>query len=192
MDKIKYIIDFDGFALSMGFLIKEACILNVADKTIKSYFFNLGDYALLGAADKRQVNWLTNHLHGLSFSRDCRPTDLPSQEAFTPILCEIIEDCRATGTYIAYKGGIYERDIIKSLGGGGDDVVTINLEIYDCPTARELLLLLLDKSDGMINLNCGRHISKTSHCPKLECYLYYKWLFLKMNGKMPTILSEHF
>ena len=187
MDKIKYIIDFDGFALSMGFLIKEACILNIADKTIKSYFFNLGDYASLGAADKRQVNWLTKHLHGLSFSRDCKPTDLPSQEAFTPILCEIIEDCRTTGTYIAYKGGIYERDIIESLGGGD---AAINLETYDCPTARELLL---DKSDG-ISLNCGRHISKTSHCPKLECYLYYKWLFLKMCGtkSMPIILSEHF
>lgn len=187
MDKIKYIIDFDGFDLSMGFLIKEACVLNVVEKTIKSYFFNLGDFASLGPADRRQAKWLTRHLHGLLFSRDLSPTDLPSQADFTPILREIIDDCHESGSCIAYKGGIYERDIIKSIDGSSN---IIDLETYGCPTAEELL----SAEDKKINLNCNRHIRKTSHCPKLECFLYYKWITVQLYGPSttPTIFSEHF
>lgn len=189
MDKIKYIIDFDGFNLSRGFLIKEACVLNVVDKTIKSYFINVGEYEALNEADRRQADWLTRNLHGLAFSSDRQPNDLSSQEVFFSILADLIEDCRKCDMRIAYKGGIYERNILRALNCDCD----VDLEsAYNCPTAKELMLLLLPSSV----LHCKRHkgtAKMMAHCPKVECFLYYRWI-LQQQQQQPQqiILSEHF
>ena len=67
---------------------------------------------------------------------------------------------------IAYKGGNFERNLLKELG-----IPCVNLEQYGCPKAAHLFAEL-----GWLE-SCGNHKGMGyAHCPKVEKEAYGWWL----------------
>lgn len=174
--RIAYIIDMDGFQLDQKFLVKELAVATLNENRVESYYYKVGNYYELTEYNQRQVRFVKNHIHGLLFK------DLPGDEEQAAVwdrVESLAEQADMVDARIAYKGGHFEKDILKKLGYAH---LGFNLEDLDCPKVEKLLAQMpyhLDEScnrHGRImplrNKNVGL---VAAHCPKMEvrCFMEF-------------------
>ena len=110
------------------------------------------------------------NIHGMRFEDG--DGDLP-QHLIVPLLTAIQATCivESNKPCISYKGGHYERDLLRAAG-----IPHYNLENIGCPRYDELLKLY----NVIASPNCGLHCyvspGKNVHCPQAETMLFRKWL----------------
>ena len=183
--KIQFIIDLDGFQHgSSPFYVKEMGIVDLNKWKGKLYHFALPISKDSVVDDKELVTYHRQkfHVHGLELKNN--DSDLP--EAFIAIIIEqIILESHFNETFIAYKGGRCEKDLLEKLSAR----FIVNLEHLGCPKFNALF----ERSDlkNIINtirwrtsvtkrVTCGRHIQDRKHfhfhCPVEEVRHFAAWI----------------
>ena len=165
MDRVVGIIHMDGFTISRKFYCKELGAIQIENGEAVSYNFNLGvNWYDLSDKDKQQCNFTSEKIHKLPFDD---PDGIPLDN-LEGIVRDFYESTKYdTWSTIAYKGGHFERDILRKLG-----IPSANLEDFGCPKAVHLFCKLAWLE------TCGKHIGKDPylHCPKVEVEAFACWL----------------
>ena len=168
MNRIAGIIDMDGFTIERKFYCKELGILELGKTEATSHIFDLGvNWTNLSKKDKTQCLFLISNIHKLPFYTPIEDNPLPLEE-----LDNIVEDFyknvkTSQRDIVAYKGGIFERDLLKKL-----KIPSINLEQFGCPRCIHLL-------DKLVWLEtCNHHTSPNcyEHCAKIEVEAFGAWV----------------
>ena len=169
MEKICMVIDLEGFQIKSrgGFHFRELgfCDWKRLHVGSKSYQIEAGYLMNLPLRDRKTVEYVTKHIHGLPY------TPAPQENARPP--SEIDDDVCALyrlhrtqqRDHIGYKGGPVERDLLTRL-----NIPSHDLEIDGCPPLRRMERLI-----GVTG--CGHHKNPTiHHCPRSECTHYVNWM----------------
>ena len=168
LSQVTLIIDLDGFRLSSGeFLVRELgwCTLEGANDC--QHFYSLLRYKELSCKDRRTVNYVYRHVHGLRFEASFQEAALPQRDVGAVI------QALYHGGLIAYKEGQIEKEFLEKL-----NLPSLDLEEYGCPKADSLW-----SSHFPPGKPCGHHKEHTMtfiHCPKQETFLFYQWLKLQI------------
>ena len=165
---IAAIIDMDGFSVNGKFLCKELGFLSVGDATAQSFFFDTGlQWNDLTPKDRRACRYVQTHIHKLPFGVPVGVDALPLS-SLPKIISQLYENVRQNSrSAIAYKGGIYERDLLARL-----NIPALDLQDYGCPKAEKLF-------DQLVWLEtCGKHTENAAyqHCAKVEVEAFAMWL----------------
>ena len=112
---IEYIIDLDGFYTQDDqFHPKKLGIFHTRTRKTSLFRFLLPTtFDQLSPADRRTAAHVTKRIHGIHYSND--ENDLPISTLIS-IMDSIIQDSNENRTYIGYKGGNYERDLLNMHG----------------------------------------------------------------------------
>lgn len=177
IQRIKYMLDMDGFIVNRKFLIKEVGIGNMHTMHVDLYYFKVGRYTNLSMRDRYQINWVRKHVHGLYFR------DYPDDYDITymyELLYDLCLECEANGWLIGYKGGHHEYDILTSLGFAH---LCYNIEHLGCPKIEKLLENFKFSNVWSTSMSqaCTRHSKmqqtlKMHHCPKIEVGYFMTYL----------------
>ena len=169
------LIDFDGFQVpdrfgSQRFLCKEMAVTYLYKAETTRYTFQVGNFYDLPPKTRKTVSWVMRNIHGMRFIDTS--ADLP-QHALGPLLSAIQASCIVDSNRpcIGYKGGHFERDILRSVG-----IPHYNLENVGCPRYDELLRLYNVHSTPSCGLHCYALPGKIVHCPIAKTMLFRKWL----------------
>ena len=168
MNNVVGIIDMDGFTVAKKFYCKELGVLKVGEDVGNSYLFDLGiHWQGLTSKDQKHCMFLTRNIHKLPFgiSPGSNPFPLVNLNAIVKHFYDGVKQNEYST--IAYKGGHFERDLLKQL-----HIPSINLEDFGCPKAEFLF-------DRLVWLEtCGHHIGTHAyqHCPKVEVEAFGNWL----------------
>jgi len=161
MEEITLIIDLEGFILSNGFIARELGWCTIRGENDSQHFYSRVRYKDLNYKDRRTVQFVYKHIHGLRFEASFKEAALPQRDL------EAVIRALYRGGLVAYKGGHLEKDLLDKMG-----LPSINLEEFGCP-----------KADSLWNqykgTGCGHHktdLFKMVHCPKEETFLFYQWL----------------
>ena len=168
LNEVVAIFDMDGFLINKKFFCKELGIIRVGNVTAQSYFFDIGvKWQDLSLKDKATCKYVIQRVHKLPFGVP-RGADARSLSLLGDIVTDAYRGMkRNENSTMAYKGGHYEKDLLKSLG-----IPSVNLEEFGCPKAEALI-------EQMFWLEtCGKHIVSEaySHCPKVEVEAYAQWV----------------
>ena len=167
MDQITLIIDLEGFYLSRGFFVRELGWCTIQGENDSQHFYSRLHYKDLNYKDRRTVNYVYKHIHGLRFEATYREAALPQRDV------DAIVRALYRGGLVAYKGGHLEKDLLDKMG-----LPSVNLEDFGCPKAD----LLWSKTEDH-GKSCGHHKKQTFklvHCPKQETFLFFQWLQNKL------------
>ena len=166
---IGLILDLDGYRISgKPFIVREMGWCNMYGQSASVHFTHPLNYTQLSVKDKRTVNYIYNHVHGLRFQATAKEKALPQDQL--EIFIQTLYDTLSTKdqTVVAYKGGTLERDILNKL-----QLPHVDLEWFHCPKADQLV-----SSEFNPGPSCGHHRTaenkKLIHCPKQETYLFYQ------------------
>lgn len=169
------IIDMDGFEIPVKeggykFLCKELGVSFLYKDVATRYTFQVGDFYSLLPKARITAAWVMRHIHGMKF--EDRHGDFPQSSIYELLLTIQLECIAESGkSFIAYKGGHYERDLLREVG-----IPYYNLESIGCPRYDQLL----KDYDVITSPTCGLHSyalkSKQPHCPQAETMLFRKWL----------------
>ena len=165
MNRIVGIIDMDGFTIAKKCYCKELGVLQIGNDEGSSYHFNLGiNWQDLSVKDQQQCIFVSEKIYKLRFE-DPKGIPLANLEGIVQEFYECIK--RDTLSTIGYKGGHFERDLLRKL-----NIPSVNLEDFGCPKAEHLF----DKLAWLET--CGMHIGKDPylHCPKVEVEAFGCWL----------------
>ena len=168
MENVVGIIDMDGYRIQKQFLCKELGLLKVGEDTASSFFFDIRVRSSdLDEKDARSCRYVKKHIHKL-------PLGVPygtmayTIETLEELVLKFYEGIKKNGmSTLAYKGGIFERDLLKRLG-----IPSVNLECFGCPKAEALF-------DALVWLEtCGNHteLNAYQHCAKVEVEAFGQWL----------------
>ena len=165
MEEITLIIDLEGFILSSGFIARELGWCTIQGENDSQHFYSWVRYKDLNYKDRRKVNFVYKHIHGLRFETSFKEAALPQRDL------EAVIRALYRGGLVAYNGGHLEKDLLDKMG-----LPSINLEELGCP-----------KADSLWNqykgTSCGHHktdLFKMVHCPKEETFIFYQWLQNKL------------
>jgi hypothetical protein len=158
------VLDMDGFCVNEQFYCKELGVLRIGDVYAKSQFFDINmKWSELNEKVRRQCAYVIRNVHHRL------PFRVPDGTVAEKLCCLdsiILEFYQRYGTFeaslLAYKGGHYERDLLKRLSIPG-----VNLEKYGCPRVE----VLFDEL-GWLEM-CGNHLTGNEtyrHCPKVEAF----------------------
>ena len=166
MNHIAGIIDMDGFTISKKFYCRELGMFNIKKDVGVSIHFDIGiRWGDLTNKDKKTCSFLTKNIHKLPFAA---PRGSRSLDEIRGVVKEFYETIKENNAYIiAYKGGHFEKDLLKELG-----IPAVNLEEYGCPKTERLF-------DGLVWLEtCGHHTEAHAyqHCAKVEVEAFAKWV----------------
>ena len=169
------IVDLEGFHLSARqgrpkeFVVRELgwCVwpgLGSMSCGFKHYYPK-DKYHRLPLRDRRTVNYVRDHIHGLSYDPS-RKEHARSQGQVTKDLQELYKTYSTPErNRVAYKGGHVEKDLLAKLG-----IPSLDLETVGCPKFESLNRLTTVGS-------CGHHLNPLRHhCPRVECYHFMQWL----------------
>jgi len=159
MDQITLIIDLEGFHLSSGFLVRELGWCTMQGENDSQHFYSRLRYKDLSYKDRRTVNCVYRHVHGLRFEAAYKEAALPQKDV------EAVIRALYRGGLIAYKGGHLEKDLLNKMG-----LPSVNLEDYS--------LWSLTGRRYPPGKSCGHHKEQTFklvHCPKQETFLFFQW-----------------
>ena len=165
MEEITLIIDLEGFILSSGFIARELGWCTIQGENDSQHFYSRVRYKDLNYKDRRTVNFVYKHIHGLRFEASFKEAALPQRDL------EAVIRALYRGGLVAYKGGHLEKDLLDKMG-----LPSINLEELGCPKADSLW----NQYNGT---SCGHHktdLFKMVHCPKEETFLFFQWLQNKL------------
>ena len=110
MDQITLIIDLEGFHLSTGFLVRELGWCTIKGENDSEHFYSRLRYKDLNYKDRRTVNYVYRHVHGLRFEADYKEAALPQRDL------EAVIHALYRGGLIAFKGGHLEKDLLDKMG----------------------------------------------------------------------------
>ena len=163
MEEITLIIDLEGYRLSHGFIVRELGWCTMQGENDSQHFYSRARYRDLNVKDRRTVNYVYKHIHGLRLEAAFREAALPQRDL------EAVIRALYRGGVVAYKGGCLEKDLLDKMG-----LPSFNLEECGCPKAEFLWLAgyTTDKS-------CGHHKAANTHfihCPKQETFLFFQWV----------------
>ena len=139
--------------------------LSVGDATAQSFFFDTGlQWNDLTPKDQRACRYVQKYIHKLPFGVPVGVDALPLS-SLPKIISQLYGNVRQNSrSTIAYKGGIYERDLLARL-----NIPALNLQDYGCPKAEKLF-------DQLVWLEtCGKHTAY-QHCAKVEVEAFAIWL----------------
>ena len=168
---IGLILDLDGYRVSQQpFLVREMGWCTLQGQADSVHFTHPLRYTQLSTKDKRTVNHVYYHVHGLRFQATGQEKALPQDHVETLIQTLYETYCNQDQSVVAYKGGTLERDVLNKL-----QLPHVDLERFYCPKADQLVSSGFDPGSS-----CGHHRTaqnkKLIHCPKQETYLFYQWL----------------
>lgn len=151
---IGYVIDADGFAFPGGeFVAKELAVYETRnDLAWSKYYLPARPWSELTPKEREQARYVTRRVHGMPYE-DRRKGDRPQKE-LSHDLRELCERATREGKLIAYKGGIYEKRLLRSLGY---ERVGVDLERLRCPTYRELVGRSEEFARSLSTYACDRH-----------------------------------
>ena len=127
MDHITLIIVLEGFHLSSGFIVRELGWCTIQGENDSQHFYSRLRYKELNYKDRRTVNYVYKHIHGLRFEAAYREAALPQRDV------EGVIRALYRGGLIAYKGGHLEKDLLDKMG-----LPSVNLEEFGCLKADSL------------------------------------------------------
>ena len=161
------IIDFDGYQVKHHpFIVREIGLYSVPHGSFSWFLENKLPYLSLEQRDRKTVNYVFRHIHGLRFESSLPEKALP-QHMIKPMIDSAYHRSRTPNRYmVGYKGGHLEKDLLNEL-----QIPCVNLEDFGCPKVEKLIAMGFD-----VGSTCGRHAKPTHHCPKQETYLFYQWL----------------
>ena len=163
MDQITLIIELEGFCLSSCFIVRELGWCTIQGENDSQHFYSRLRYKELNYKDRRTVNYVNKHIHGLRFEAAYREAALPQRDV------EGVIRALYRGGLVAYKGGHLEKDLLDKMG-----LPSVNLEELGCQKTDSLW----SKTDND-GASCGCHkkdLFKMVHCPKQETFLFFQWL----------------
>ena len=168
VSEIVAVIDMDGYRIQNKFLCKEMGLLKVGDTEAKSLFFDINlRWDDLTHKDRRACKYVQTHIHKLPFGVPAGVDALPLS-SLPKIISQLYENVRQNSrSAIAYKGGIYERDLLARL-----NIPALDLQDYGCPKAEKLF-------DQLVWLEtCGKHTENAAyqHCAKVEVEAFAMWV----------------
>lgn len=174
-NKLRYLIDADGFHVNGVFLVKELAVCDMLTQRIVLHRFRVGKFNKLPEQTRKQVVWLRNNIHGLDFIDG--PLDAPQSEVDT-VISTLAYNAHKNNELIGYKGGQYELDMLSRCGYG---FLGINIELFGCPR----LDILIAQNQNLTHYMCTHHRplrkkSKVSHCPQMEV-MYFMVYLMKIN-----------
>ena len=178
MEEITLIIDLEGFILSRGFIVRELGWCTILGENDSQHFYSRLRYKDLNVKDRRTVNFVYKHIHGLRFESNYREAALPQRDV------EGVIRALYRGGLVAYKGGHLEKDLLDKMG-----LPSINLEELGCPKADSLW----SKTDHH-GTDCGHHkkdLVKMVHCPKQETFLFFQWLQNQLKERCDKVNERH-
>lgn len=163
--RIAMVVDFEGVHLDREFQIMEVGWCSWDGVKCGCYhYYPKKNYRDLTVNHLRTVNYVRKHIHGLSYIP--RKEIARSSRKVEKDIRELYDKCKDEyRTYVAYKGGIVEKNFLSQL-----NIPSINLECLECPIFNDMLRLTTVAS-------CGEHdLPLIHHCPKVECYHFVQWL----------------
>jgi len=170
LSQVTLILDINGFRLSSGeFLVRELGWCTIKGENDSQHFYSPLRYRDLGYKDRRTVNYVYRHIHGLRFEASFQEAALPQRDVGAVI------QALYHGGLIAYKGGQIEKEFLEKL-----NLPSLDLEEYGCPKADSLW-----SSHYPSGKSCGQHqvdTKKFIHCPKQETFLFFNWLKNKLKA----------
>ena len=152
----------DGFTVAKKFYCKELGVLKVDKDVGDSYLFDIGiRWQDLTSKEQKHSMFLTRNIHKLPFgvSRGSNPIPLANLNTIVKRFYDGVKQNKHST--IAYKGGHFERDLLKQL-----QIPSTNLEDFGCPKAEFLFNRLVWQE------TCGYHLGTHAyqHCPKVEAF----------------------
>ena len=161
------IVDLDGYKVKHHpYIVRELGLYSVSHGSFSWFLENTLPYVSLEKRDRKTVNYVYYHIHGLRFESTPQEKALP-QHMIKPLIDVAYQRSRTQQrTMVAYKGGHLEKDLLDEL-----QIPCVNLEDFGCPKVEKLIAMGFD-----VGLTCGRHAKPTHHCPKQETYLFYQWI----------------
>jgi hypothetical protein len=168
LTNIAAVIDMDGFLSTKVFSEKNWVFMSVGDATAHSFFFDTGlQWNDLMPKDQRACRYVQKYIHKLPFGVPVGVDALPLS-SLPKIISQLYGNVRQNSrSNIAYKGGIYERDLLPRL-----NIPALDLQDYGCPKAEKLF-------DQLVWLEtCGKHTENAAyqHCAKVEVEAFVIWL----------------
>ena len=157
-----YFVVFTSKALFSDTDSSELSWCNLKGENDSQHFYSPIKYSQLNWKDRRTVNHVYRHVHGLRFEASYKEAALPQRDV------EAVIRALYHGGLIAYKGGHLEKDILEKMG-----IPSVDLGEYGCPKADQLF-----SSHFPAGSSCGNHRQTLQwiHCPKQETFLFYQWL----------------
>lgn len=170
-NKLRYLIDADGFQVDGKFLVKELAVCDLYTQQISLHRFRVGKFNKLSEQNRKQVVWLRNNIHGLDFIDG--PLDAPQSEVDN-VISTLAYNALQNNELIGYKGGQYELNMLTRCGY---DFLGINIELLGCPR----LDVLIDQNPTLTQHMCTQHRplrkkGKISHCPQMEVLYFMNFL----------------
>lgn len=186
--RIRFVIDTDGFQKNGNYIVKEMGVADMRTGSVDNYYYKVGKLSDLSNTDRVTAFVVTKKVHGMPFADHA--TDF-EQSHVDSHMQYLIEQCRKDCSFIAFKGGHYESDIITRNGYRQ----FYNLEWDEIPKFAELLNIELIVSRARAQFPqkwpCDRHTgpvvrspkysSKSAnavriyHCPALEVACFAAW-----------------
>ena len=168
LSQVTLILDIDGYRLSSGqFIVRELGWCTIQGENDSQHFYSPLRYCDLSCKDRRTVNCVYRHVHGLRFEAAYKEAALLQREVES-VIRALYKD-----GLIAYKGGHIEKDVLEKMG-----LPCVDLEVFGCPKADSLWSSHFDPGTS-----CGHHKIETMkfiHCPKQETFLFFNWLKNKL------------
>ena len=158
------ILDFDGHHVDRSFVPKELALKGLGNELVFSCFFFHNKP--LSSKDQRTANWVYHNIFDIRYNKYwfgmLKPSAIENVLQAVQKQGDILLDTNPW--YVAYKGGHYERDILRKL-----NIPSLNLELIGCPKVEAITPLTSIHG-------CGKHRSSKSHCPAKEVQLFQQWL----------------
>jgi hypothetical protein len=191
--RVTHIMDLDGFVLHDGFLCKEMALIEVGTGTVHYEHFRLGRrYCDLTPKDRKVVNYVSRHVHGIPF------VDHSNEELEQSDIRKIVLLLLSNGNHelsdvvVGYKGGNLERMVLDSVG-----IPSVNLELIGCPKYDELMVsskydMLRSRTADQNSRNQSSHVAhaaacplhvlfkqdSVAHCAKHEVVMFRRWYLM--------------
>lgn len=173
LQRIRFMIDMDGFMVNRNFLCKELAIGNMNDMSTQLYRFKVGSYYDIPEEQRFQIKWVRKYIHGLYYHDYVGDFDAEFLISTLLVICNI---CDINNWLIGYKGGQHEYNILKFLGY---DHLAYNIELVDCPKVEHLIrnnIAVVDtcKRHSLILHSNGLYVP--AYCPKVKLSYFMAYL----------------
>ena len=160
------VLDLEMFCHGSLQRVREIGFISLSSSEPVNLQVNPGHLPLNDPKVRRTLYYLRNNVHGLSFHP--RRGHFTINQNVVPIMIRALYQNSKTKsrTVIAYKGGVYEKQLLSSL-----DIPHFNLEdLGNCPSYRYA---------EDFYPNCGWHVHSPTgylHCASSEVKFYQEWL----------------
>ena len=142
------IVDLDGYRVKhQSYIVRELGLYSLQHGSCSWFFENKLPYLSLEKRDRKTVNYVYHHIHGLRFESSKQEKAHPQH---------------MVNIWSTYG----QKNLLNEL-----QIPCVNLEDFGCPKIETLVAIGLNPG-----FSCGHHTQPQLHCPKQETYLFYQWM----------------